>query len=99
MIVNQLIDTTKTFIWKKICLIKAEMKFNDTQTSYSNEQSCINYLGFNPFPSGHWNHDKDGGGRGSADANVFIQEFAEFLMEQGAPGWPKVSLAVLGYIS
>lgn len=70
------------------------MKFNDTQTSYSNDKSsCINYLEFNPFPSGHWNHEKDDWGRGSAEAAVFIQELAEFLIEQG---WPKASLAAQG---
>lgn len=43
------------------------MKFNDTQTSYSNEQSSyINYSLFNPFPSsGHLNCEDDGSG-GSA---------------------------------
>lgn len=38
------------------------MKFNDTQTSYNNEQSSyINYSGFNPFPSsGHLSREADG---------------------------------------
>lgn len=31
--------------------MKAQVQFNDTQTSYSNEQSCVNYSGFNPFLS------------------------------------------------
>lgn len=44
------------------------MKFNDTQTSYSNEQSShINYSGFNPCTfSGHLSREKDDGSRGSA---------------------------------
>ena len=33
----------------------------------SEQSSYINYFGFNPFPSsGHLNHEKDDGSRGSA---------------------------------
>ena len=75
MIVNQLIDTTKTLYEKKNCLIKAGMKFNDTQASYSNEQSSyINYSGFNPFPSsGHLNREKDDGSGGSAQQSRCVR--------------------------
>lgn len=49
------------------------MKFNDTQTSYSNEQSSyINYSGFNPFHSGHLNHEKDDGSGGSAQQSPCV---------------------------
>lgn len=48
------------------------MKFNDTQTSYSNEQSSyINYSGFNPFPSpGHLNREKDDGSESSTQRSM-----------------------------
>lgn len=65
--------------------MKAQMQFNDTQTSYSNEQSYVSYSGFNRFLSSpDLNCERLMGAEAvptGADASVQVMEMVQ--MEPG----------------
>lgn len=70
------------------------MKFNDTQTSYSNEQSSyINYSVFNPFPSsGHLNNEKDDGSGGNIQQSRCVRPSVSTLSAGRWSRWSRVRM-------